>query len=310
MANDLEGFLCIVVSSCPVDIWNQVLTNDILTTSNRPLISTANAMPKRIMLLVCPCRSGSTIMLRAFGHAGVPAFFQPIKNALRWELEGEKRPWEILSEFDRETIFVKETFGPYRQEETTFDPLARLLAAGVPADRIVIVVLVRDPAAVWLSWQMHWRAQTSPELFAETWRACLKCIKTARAHGISVQSLLQENFSTEPFLAMTKLFDLLQLKFPQAALEDWVKKPGFSEVGSGVYMPDEPDVFITPGAHDPVIAARGVLPMDSRGTLCATDRLLLTRVGAFKNYEALLQELSLCSPTLPIHSKNFAKNAY
>ncbi|MDW3223178.1 MAG: sulfotransferase family protein [Paracoccaceae bacterium] len=280
------------------------MTNDIFTIGRHPLVSTADAMPKQVMLLVCPCRSGSTIMLRAFGHAGVAAFFQPIKNALRWGLLGERRPWEVPSEIDQKTVFLKETFGPFRLEETTYDPLECLLAVGLPAERINLVVLMRDPAAVWLSWQKHWSAQTSPTLFADAWHACLKCVKTARAHGVSVQSLRHAQFSAEPLLAMRSLFEMLNLDFPAEALDDWIEKQGFGEAGSGVFMPDEPDVFVTPGAHDPVIAARRIHPIASNGSLDATDRMLLKRAGAIDAYHALSQELAVCDHIQTVHGKD------
>lgn len=261
------------------------------------------------MLLVCPCRSGSTIMLRAFGHAGVPAFFQPIKNALRWGLQGEWRPWEMPSDVDLQTVFVKETFGPYHPEETSFDPLSCLLDAGLPADRIILVVLLRDPAAVWSSWQTYWRGQTSPELFAAAWRACLRCVTTARAHGVRVQSLRHETLSTDPLHEMTALFEMLHLNFPPEALECWGEKPGFGVIGSGVFLPDEPEVFITPGVHDPVIAARSIHPVAPHCVADEADRILLKRTGVINSYEALSHELSDCVQNRTIDGKDCTDDA-
>lgn len=71
-------------------------------------------------------------MLRVFGYDGFAAFYQPIRNALRWRLLGAHRPWQppcVAS-----PIFIKETFGPFHSAEVSFDPLAQLIGAGVPFD--------------------------------------------------------------------------------------------------------------------------------------------------------------------------------
>ncbi len=40
-----------------------------------------------IVLVVAPCRSFSTALLRAMGLAGTPGIYQPLKTELRWEEE-------------------------------------------------------------------------------------------------------------------------------------------------------------------------------------------------------------------------------
>ena len=75
-----------------------------------------------LILSVSPCRSGTTVMLRVLGAMGVESYFQPLKNVLRWRLEGEIRPWRLAAGANR-TVYLNETLGPYTFAEATFNPL-------------------------------------------------------------------------------------------------------------------------------------------------------------------------------------------
>ncbi|MEP0962914.1 MAG: hypothetical protein ABJQ70_04770 [Roseobacter sp.] len=160
------------------------------------------------------------------------------------------------------------------------------------ADRIELVVLLRNPIAVWQSWQKYWQGRCDPEIFAAAWRSCLACLKTARSYGVHAQFLQQENFSNAPLLEMTALFDSLHLRFPSDALDLWSHKPGFGMRGSGVYLPDEPHDFITLGAHDQLIDATGVFPVLPCNDLDTAEYHLLKRAGVFDSYKTLSLELA------------------
>ena len=274
--------------------------------ANLPLVSSWQTLPDRVLLLVCPCRSGSTILLRAFGHAGLPAYFQPIKNARRWQYEGHDRPWYPPDVAHDQAIFLKETFGPFHREETSYDPLAELLGSNLPAERIALVVLLRDPAAVWASWRHYWEGRTSPDVFAQAWAAPQRCVETASAAGVPSYAMLYEDLCQHPQAELSALFARMGRVFPLDALEDWDRKPGFGAAGSGVFMPDEPEAFLTPQAHEPMIRATGIRPMKPVGTISAPERQMLTKLGVFERYHDLSTSLCRVGDFTQHHVEDFS----
>ncbi|AVL51720.1 sulfotransferase family protein [Roseobacter denitrificans] len=252
-----------------------------------PLVSHWEATPERVLLLVCPCRSGSTILLRAFGHAGLPAYFQPIKNACRWRYEGQEHPWSPPVCSKDHAIFMKETFGPFHLEETTYDPLSELLATNLSADRIALVVLLRDPAAVWASWRYYWAQRTSYEVFAQAWAACQRSVQRASMARVPAYALSYDDLCRNPAFELSALFAAIGREFPSDALKGWDRKPGFGAAGSGVMLPNEPQAFLTPKAHEPVIRATGIRPMKPAGVITLQERERLSALGVFERYDAL-----------------------
>lgn len=267
------------------------MTSSAARKPHMPLVSQWETTPDRVLLLVCPCRSGSTILLRAFGHAGVPAYFQPIKNARRWRYEGQEHPWYPPANIEDRAIFMKETFGPFHFEETTYDPLAELLASNLPADRIALVVLLRDPAAVWASWRYYWEGRTSPEVFAQSWAACQRCVETASTAGVPSYAMFYEDLCQSPQAELSALFAVMGREFPLDALEGWDRKPGFGAEGSGVVLPNEPEAFLTPQAHEPVIRATGISAMKPAGVISVQENETLMNLGVFDRYRALSTSL-------------------
>lgn len=188
-------------------------------------------------------------------------------------------------------MFMKETFGPFHFEETSYDPLAELLASNVPAERIALVVLLRDPAAVWASWCYYWEGRTSPEVFARAWDACQRCVETASSSGVPAYAMYYDDLCQRPLSELAALFAVMGREFPLEALEDWDIKPGFGAEGSGVILPNEPEAFLTPQAHEPVIRATGIGPMKPAGEITADAREALTKLGVFDRYQALSKSL-------------------
>ncbi|MEN8130107.1 MAG: sulfotransferase family protein [Pseudomonadota bacterium] len=207
----------------------------------------------RIVLIVSPCRSGSTVMLRVFGASDIVSHFQVLKNTLRWRMQGEIRPWQIPHGHDK-VIVLKETLGPFTDEECRFNPLQLLLQAGYPADRLKIVILSRDPFQTWASWQRWWGKKTNPELFIKTYLCVEELRKQADLAGINLTCLcydiFRDHYAGE---VLGKLFYRLGLVWSSRVLEGWNNLPSFGDPGSNIVLPEEPFRFVTSEIHDHVI---------------------------------------------------------
>jgi hypothetical protein len=119
-----------------------VLRNLVALTNNTPVI-----------LLLSPCRSGSTAIGSLLSVSGVSVFHQPIKSLLCSSIFEEKvtLPENLL--LNRTSpIVIKETLGPYFQEECLFDPVALLLEAGLDKNQLQLVFLLRNPSLCLESW--------------------------------------------------------------------------------------------------------------------------------------------------------------
>ena len=225
------------------------------TIADQGLVQAWPEPPRRVILMISPCRSGSTVLLRPFGYSGIPSFFQPIKNALRWRLEGREKPWLPPRE---DVVFLKETFGPFLAEETAFDPLAELCASGVDPTRLHLVLLQRDPGAVWSSWCEYWEGRTSKALFERAFAACGAVCRTAERLGIPVETCDFDACLADPKGRLGQLFQALDLRFDPSVVAGWDQRPGFGAQGSGIHMPEEPPAFVTRGVHNRAIEAQGI----------------------------------------------------
>ena len=238
------------------------MENKAITQPETGLIERWRVQPSTVVLMISPCRSGSTVMLRIFGYSGFAAFFQPIKNALRWRYLGQDRPWRAPE--TAKPIFVKETFGPFDEIEARFNPLRELIKAGVAADRLKLVVLLREPSLVWSSWRSLWGDRTRVEVLAEAYHACLGTVGSARALGVEVETLDYAACCANPQAILGSMLDRFGYALPPDAVSGWENRPGYGAPGSGVHLPFEPEPYITHGAHDPIIASRAFGPVPPR----------------------------------------------
>ncbi|MGI9438008.1 MAG: DMT family transporter [Geminicoccaceae bacterium] len=180
----------------------------------------------RVILCCGKCRVGSTALANVFGHAGLCAYYQPIKTLLRHLLVDDPFPsWSLAT--DRPVIFMKETLGPYVTAECVFNPLEVLLDAGVPKDDIVFLLMEREPTATFSSWRRCWRDRLSDEellnnfLLASAHSHRLR--EQAVSHGIAVHDYIHEE-SRQPEIAIPRLFKSLSLQhqFDPSALRGWM----------------------------------------------------------------------------------------
>ncbi len=170
----------------------------------------AQAIPE-IILSISPCRSGTTALLRVFGSAGLESHYQPLKNILRWRMQGEEMRWGLPR---AARLYLKETLGPYTLQEAQFDPLAALLQAGVPAGRLRVFVAGRVPLNCWASWTGWWGGRTCVEIFIEAYRTTEMIRRRALALGIPATVFAYEAIRDNGGeLAISRLFARLGVDF-------------------------------------------------------------------------------------------------
>jgi hypothetical protein len=104
-----------------------------------------------VVLIVGPCRSGTTFVFNALSSSTHTGIFQPIKHSIRSEIAGEPKKLD-LRDFSGQKVIIKEAFGPYDLREATFDPVAAIYKAIKPATPLLITVL-RTPDRCYASWK-------------------------------------------------------------------------------------------------------------------------------------------------------------
>lgn len=199
----------------------------------------------RIILSISPCRSGSTVILRAFGALGIESHLQPLKNLLRWRTLGKKHCWQPRDDALK-LIYIKETLGPFTEAEARFDPLSLLLDAGISAERVTLLVLGRLPLESWASWRMWWSERTNIELFIDSYRQTEAIRQQAQQLGVATTTLVYEAFRDHAAgMVMQRLCQRLGIDYDSAAVDGWQQLPRLGEKGSNVIIPQIPEEFQT-----------------------------------------------------------------
>ncbi|SDU58475.1 hypothetical protein [Desulfobacula phenolica] len=218
-----------------------VLNQDVIDLINLNLSSFS-----RIILAISTVRSGSTALMRVFAAVGIPSYFQEIKNTLRWKMIGINHPC-TLPQIPCKDLFLKETLGPYTQTECTFNPLEILLKAGLPKDRIHLVIIGRDPLHTWASCNSLWGQNTRIELMIQAFHTVEKIRCYALQNKIPSTCLTLETFKHESSeTVIRKLFWRLDIPFHIQAVKNWEKLPFFGTKGSNIFFPKEPEIFDMP----------------------------------------------------------------
>lgn len=214
------------------------------------------ALASPVILSVSPCRSGTTVLLRVFGAAGIEAHYQELKNILRWRMQGQSSSlqedvsWR-LPQWPDKPIYLKETIGPYTEIESCFNPLDVLLGAGYPPGKLHLLVLGRAPLSTWASWDAWWHGRTSTDKFVLAYQTTEQ-IRQQALHlklptTVFVYESIRDN-NTE--LVIRRLFEQLNVPYTSAAVGGWKGLPPFGEPGSNIILPAEPPAFDVPHLHD------------------------------------------------------------
>lgn len=206
----------------------------------------------RIILVVSPCRAGSTVLLRVFSAIGLESHFQPMKNVLRWSLLGEDRRWAMPSGAGS-CLMLKETLGPFTAAECSFNPLQVLVEAGFPGEKLHVLILGRDPLRTWASWYRFWPERAPVANMIQSFCTTRQIQEQTKALGIGSTCLVFDVFRDHSAeTVVRRLCERLDLGYSPLAIQGWDSLPGFGEPGSNIVLPQEPEQFVTPRIHDRV----------------------------------------------------------
>jgi hypothetical protein len=234
----------------------QIASVDFIQVFNRIRIQDAETVAP-LILCISPCRSGSTVLLRVFGASGIPSYYQPWKNILRWAMQGAERTWEFPS--GATPIFVKETIGPYTRIETEFNPFDAVRTIGYPLEKLRLILVARDPLQTWSSWQSLWGEKTNLEIFLAAFERVEAIRQQIEAAGLPLVYFVYESvrdYGAEA--AIRNMFTQLGLSFTTQAVRGWFDLPPFGRDGSNIFYPDEPEAFSVENIHEKVETADGL----------------------------------------------------
>ncbi len=198
-----------------------------------------------VILLVAPCRSGSTAYTRVFNLAGLPTYDQPIKGIVRNRMQNLHQEWHIPSGTN---IFVKETLGPYTETESTLNMIDILQKANFPMHKLSVVCLVRDPLATLSSWLRYFSDHRDENILFENFISSYKCIQStldsarnsdARIAGLTYESIRDES----PIKVTKKIFDWIGIDFNELAVSEWQHAHQLNDPDLGIISHYEPDIY-------------------------------------------------------------------
>lgn len=221
------------------------------TQKNQP--NEQNEYPK-ITMWVSPCRTGSSAMLKAVGFGGTHSVYQKLKSKIRRGLEeGTDSPTTLHFPEGVDHIYLKETLGPFRKEET-FNPLQVLIDAGVPTSKIQLIIAKRDPLATAASWVREFSHSQTPDALVnnmiDAYNTVDEINDLAKKYGIPVTSFAYELLRDfPPEQVVEKLFSRLGLPLSPRVFEDWATLPKMGEEGSNITYSEEPVKYL--GDPDP-----------------------------------------------------------
>jgi len=208
-----------------------------------------------IILSVSPCRSGSSVLVRVFGAAGVLSYYQQLKAMLRWKMQGEDVCWKVPS-LPHTNIFLKETLGPYTETEALFNPMNILLDAGYPPEKLRILILGRHPLNTWASWDKWWNGATSIDNFIKANITTEKVREQAEREGISVTTVVYEALKYyDADTVVKRMFGRFGIPYSPIAVDGWQTLPEFGTPGSHIHYREIPPIFNVPGILDSVRSA-------------------------------------------------------
>jgi hypothetical protein len=246
-------------------------------------------------------RVGSTALNNLFGLAGFPAYYQPVKSALRTAFAGDRpAPWILPAADSNPAIFTKETQGPYSLGECLFIPLRILIEAGYPPSKLRLIVLERDPERSLASWLNKLTTLVPAHALTKFHTiAALNANRVrsyARRHGVPITHYVYEA-SKEPLLTARALFAHLGIShvFNADAVTDWGERGHLDSATSHrIIYPPQPPIYDLPGLHG---SDRQFHYRDGGTCVGDEERHLLETTGVYQMYRdavtACIRDLNL-----------------
>lgn len=204
-----------------------------------------------LILLCGPCRSGTTALSNIFVQAGIESHMQPLKSIRRAKAIGEQIPiWELTGK--NSIIHSKETFGE-KEESEFFNPVEILLDLGYPAEKLKVIVMLRDPAQILTSWERLYGESVKRENLARAFSLTDKVRTFCKSNGIKTIPYVHEAIKyNHPRLVASRLFKKLELAFSDNFV-NWQEKPKFGDKNrsnSHLHFYDSPPEKFIEGVRD------------------------------------------------------------
>jgi hypothetical protein len=173
-----------------------------------------------------PGRCGSTaLLLLLAGHPEVNrAYYQPEKSIIR-----NGGPDFVLHEGDR-LVVTKEVFGP-RADQEYYDAAGILLKAGVPPEKMVWIMMLRDPVLSFASWYNFTGIDSSPERFAKAQQHTIDLYHRYKAMGLKVFPFVYELLALGEENVLKILLQRTGLNLYYLSLEYDLKALGITKEG-------------------------------------------------------------------------------
>lgn len=201
--------------------------------------------PPEIVLIVGPCRAGTTALANTLSHLNLLAYMQPIKS-MRRAVEDNQPVVDFVIEAGEKPIISKETLGA-KTEAEFFDPVKELVRAGYPPKKIHLIGIVREPRATLASWVKMWDV-AHMNGFVRSFQVMEKIMKKSEGCCASVTYYVQESIAgNDPSVVLEKLVKCLGISKRQTisgSLGDWTKSPRFDQSNNIKFFDKPPDRFV------------------------------------------------------------------
>jgi hypothetical protein len=150
-------------------------------------------------------RSGTSALLFLLaGHPQIDrAYFQPQKTLMR------KGTPELLFHEEDNLVCMKEVFGSLYPEEN-YDPIKLLLDAGVPAEKITWIIMLRDPVQTFRSWHRRIPQVTAAHLLASQSHT-IELFRRYQGTRVRIVPFVYELFDGQEEAALTALLEKVGL---------------------------------------------------------------------------------------------------
>ena len=196
--------------------------------------------PPEMILIVGPCRSGTTALSNVFARAGLYSYMQPIKS-MRRAVEEEQPiiPWIIDGSVGK--VLSKETLGA-KTEAEFFDPIEELVKISYPLDKIHLIGICREPRATLGSWVDMW-GTVPMSGFIESFKQLDRIMKGASQRGIRTTYYVQEALgANDPAHVVRQILSRAGVSIPISGIDavDWEQGPVFGDESSNIAFFDNP----------------------------------------------------------------------
>lgn len=180
---------------------------------------------KFVIIGIGPIRSGTTLFLRIFAETGIHSWYQPFKAILRGYLHNNVVEL-IIDKQESGIIFIKETLGPYTQNEVSLNSIDVLLKAGIEKEKIILLNLVREPFSTLASSIVHFtkfkERENISDIILNCYDSILKIDQYAKNKAIKTISFVYDAWNNNNSLEiLEKLFLKMDLPFAREKLMNW-----------------------------------------------------------------------------------------